>query len=614
MQDKEDRQGGGNARRGSGKVTAGHGRSRRSDAKRGGAKRPRADADEKRRRQNASDNLVGARTSASVARQRRTGDAPRKANVSDEVMRPSGASGGRPPAPTGQSEKTSRLEDQAGQAPEPADRSDGTEIDTSAQLREGPPAVRIRDRSWLSEKMAHSTRLRLWLQSSALDFALVLVVSVALVYTISYGFYSAETYRSNTFLVTGLIAPLLMALFAGSWSKRAVAVSAIACALLSGAYIAAAFALSSDQALFGPDGVNDSPGNYTIFAMVLCITTIVTYLLSRRTVGLVFLLVFGVVSCGLVQFLWREWITDLSGIPAFIAVFLGIGMLFIYQCYKQSVYSANRAKRTSFLGAFAYSALIGLVCVAVGAGVFACVEAIAPGTISFKPFESHVSPPVDEMANTYEKMDEENDEETDQTNDEEQLTSDRDEGGQDSGVGGFGFFENTLIQGVAQGLAGYNPDDPEQDYENIAYQVLAWELMITALLVLLIVLAVVLLWRYRRTLRLKRIEKESPSYQAWYLYTFLLERFRRLKLAKPEHLTPLEFAVGFSKPMLPFTRGTNGTDFVDVSIAYQDAAMGGVPPTEAQLGQMKDYYKAFFKNARSYVGLPKWIVWKFWRI
>ena len=148
---------------------------------------------------------------------------------------------------------------------------------------EGVGSTRVRDRRRLSEKMGKSTRMRLWLQSSALDFLLVLVVSVALVYTVSYGFYSAEAYRGNVLLLAGLCLPLLLVLFAGSWSKRAVLFSALGALALSCVYIGAATALSPDPALFAEGGVNDAAGNYTIFAIVLCVTTILTYLLSRRT-------------------------------------------------------------------------------------------------------------------------------------------------------------------------------------------------------------------------------------------------------------------------------------------------------------------------------------------
>ena len=527
------------------------------------------------------------------------------------------ASGGRPSGGQAGGKKPSAKKSADGKTTGVGNRDAGGGSGNGTSKRRSETvagAVLVRDRRRLSEKMGRSTRLKLWLQSSALDFLLVLVVCVSLSYSVSYGFYSAEAHRGNVLLLGGMAVPLLLALFAGSWSKRMVPVSAAAAVLISGAYIAIATALSPDPSFFAGGHVNDVADNYTTFAVVVCATTVLSYLLSRRTAGLVFLLVFGVVACGLVQFQWSEWITDLSGMTAFFAMFLGVGMLFVYQCYKQSVYSANRVKRTSFTGAFAYSAIICILCVAAGAGLFAGISSIAPDTQEFKPFTSNVSPPVDENSNSYQRTSKESDEMSNQTNDDQQKTHDTAEGGRDSGAGGFGLFAGSFIQSAASAMAGFDPDDPDQNVDNIAYLILTWELIIVGVLLALLVLAIVLLWRYRRTWRLKRIARESGGYQAWYLYTFLVERFRRLRLAKPVHLTPLEFAVGFSKPMLPFTRGTGGVDFVDVSSTYQNAAFGSEAPTDEELEQLRRYYKAFFKNARQYVGFPKWVLWKFWRV
>lgn len=591
--------------RGTGKVTAGHGRApHRGAGGRGGGARRAATGPAAQRGSASGEESPRSRVDAN----RSGGDpsaAPLRGFAQDD-----GRETRREAAVSRAANEDSAQETAGRVSAETGVTEEGAEL----HAVEGMKSTRVRDRRRLSEKMGQSTRMRLWLQSSALDFLLVLVVSVALVYTVSYGFYSAEAYRGNILLLAVLIAPLLLVLFAGSWSKRAVPLSALGVVVLSAAYIGVATAVSPDPALFTDGGVNDVAGNYTIFALVLCVTTVVTYLLSRRTVGLVFLLILGVLACGIVQFLWREWIPDLNGVASFIAVFLGMGMLFVYQCYRQSVYSANRVKKTSFSGAFAYSALIGIVCIAVGAGVFGAVGAIAPDTFEFRPFESHVSPPVDELAQSYEDLDSKSDDKSDDADEDERQTNKADTGGDETRSGGLGLLEGSFIQHAAQQMAGYDPSNPDSQIDNIAYLILTWELLILVALVALVVLGFVLFWRYRRTLRLKRIADKSHAYQAWYLYTFLIERLRRLKLAKPDNLTPLEFAVGFSKPMLPFTRGTDGIDFVDVSSIYQDAVFGGVQPTIEELDCLKRYYKTFFKNARQYVGLPKWVLWKFWRM
>ena len=478
-------------------------------------------------------------------------------------------------------------------------------------------STRVRDRARLSERIGHSTRLRLFIESSIPDFILVVIVSTALTFTLSYGFYSAWDYRGNIALITVISIFMSLALFLGSWSKKALAPSALAAVIVAGVVVGGAIA-SSPEPMFS-DGLNDVSGNYGIFALLAVVVPVVTFLLSRRTVTLVFLLAFAVISCGTIQFLYRDWMTDQPGIPATIVVMIGIGMMFVYQCYKQSIYSANRLKRTSFAGAFAFSALTGVVCVLVGALVFyGLIQAAGLTTPEIKFFEEYVSPPTVEVDSNYQEKDDEGDETTDETNDEEEETSQEGEGGdsdqQDSSV--LGFLDQTIMADAARAIVGLTQQQSDDDTgaEDIQYLIIVWTLIITILLIVLLALSIILFQRYRRTLRLKRIEKRSNAYQVWYLYTFLLGRFRRLRIRKPAQLTPLEFAVGFSKAMLPFTRETGGVDFVEVSSLYQDVVFGDCQPTDEELARVKDYYRAFFKNARQYVGWPKWLLYKYWRI
>ena len=87
------------------------------------------------------------------------------------------------------------------------------------------------------------SRLRLFLRAAVGDFTLVLVASVGLVLTVSFGFESAPVLRGNTFVITLAALPLLCILYAGAWSKRAAAFSAVGvvlyCVIVLGACVAA---------------------------------------------------------------------------------------------------------------------------------------------------------------------------------------------------------------------------------------------------------------------------------------------------------------------------------------------------------------------------------------
>lgn len=157
-------------------------------------------------------------------------------------------------------------------------------------------------------------RLAGFLKASALDFVLVLFVSVALVMTVSFAFNSAPDYRGNAVLVALLCLPMLLILFAGSWSRRAVLPSAIAAIVYAVLLMLAAMTLTTSAgiALFVDGQLNDVAGNLIVFASVVIVVPVLVYLLSRRTVGLVFLLIAGVLSCCWVQFLYRDWANSMG--------------------------------------------------------------------------------------------------------------------------------------------------------------------------------------------------------------------------------------------------------------------------------------------------------------
>lgn len=470
----------------------------------------------------------------------------------------------------------------------------------------------------LSERIDHRTRLALFLKSSAFDFLLVLIVSVALTFTVSYGFESAAGYRGNVVLIVGITVPLLLALFLGSWSKRALVPSVVITVVLAVIIVAGAMVLMSPEVgLFTDAGaINDVEGNYVPFAIVAVVVPVIVYLLSRRTAGLVFLLILGVMACGVIQFLYRDWLSDQPGLPAAVGVLLGIAMLFVYQGYKQSVYSAKRVKRTSFFGAFGFSALVGMVCVAVGLAVFyGAVANLDLGTPVIKPFESYVARPTQENAGAYEKQDVYGDDTTDDTDDDMDETNQNAEGGDSESndaqenAGPISTIGNFIKQ-----ITGQDSSHEDEDNESISYLILNLVMPIVITLLVLLCVGIIVFWHYRRKMRLKRIDAYPPQYRVWYLYTFLLERLRRLKIVKPDHLTPLEFAIGFEQTLAPFTRDTGGVDFAGVTGVYMDACYGGGTVSLEDYERVVSYYRAFFKNARRHVGWPKWVLWKFWRI
>ncbi len=521
-------------------------------------------------------------------------------------------------------------EDRVKAQSKPSDKTEAKAAEAKAVEAKAAEAKAARaernDAARLSDKIAPKTRLRLFLESSLFDFIMVLMVSVSLTFTVSYAFYSAGDYRGNVALLIAITAPLLIALFLGGWSKKALIPSAIITALIAAVIIGVAAAFTpSDIPMFTQSQkvlgvllvaptrvVNDVDENYVIFAMIAVVIPVLVFLLSRRTAGLVILMAGCVIATGTVQFLYRDWMESEPWLPAFVCMLLGVGMLFVYQCYRQSVYSAKRLKRTTFLGAFVFSTLVGAVCVLFGLGVFyGVLDSMGIETPELKFFQNYVSAPISEHEGVYTDFAVIGDDTTSETNDNDPEETNDDAEGEGQASEGLLAQISGLLSQISK---AFDFDASEAESNQINYLIIRLATIIITILLILLIVGIILGRRAMRERRLKKIENASSAYRMWYLYTFFLERLRRMKIRKPAYLTPLEFALGFRKTMQPFTRNTGGVDFVEVTILYMDVCYGDKPLDSKDYERVKSYYRAFFKNAREYVGWPKWVLWKFWRI
>lgn len=453
----------------------------------------------------------------------------------------------------------------------------------------------------------------LFLRASAFDYLLVLVVSSALVFTVSYGFNSAPDLRGNVGFIAGACAVLLVPLYAGGWSKRAVLISAVAYVVLGVAVVAFVSSLSPTPAdLFADGQVNDVENNFAVFGMVLVVIPPIVYLLSRRTWGVAALFFGGVLACGAIQFLYRDWISSQPGTVAALVAYAGTGALFMVQGYREGVMKSRIVKRTSFFGAFAFGVVGALVCIGVGVSVFfGVVSGLGLTTVDAKPFEDYYSRPVVEYDGTYKQQQVYDpnlgtsnlSDEVDTTNDDEAgANSDQ----QTESGGGF-----TFVSAVIDTL---NLDDWSETFDSVRYSLPPSLIALLWTLPFLVIALIVYLRYRRRAQRLKKIEAYPLPERIMLLYNYFMRGFKRMKVEKPAAATPLEFALSSSGELAGFARNRSNADLLGITLIYQRAAYGAGNVSEEDYAYVRDYYQAFFKNAHARMGHPRWVFHGYWRI
>ena len=478
-----------------------------------------------------------------------------------------------------------------------------------------------------------SRRLSLFLRASVFDYVLVLVVSAALVFTVSYGFNSAPDLRGNIAFIDVACAVLLVPLYAGGWSKRAIPFAAVAYVVLAVVVVVVVSALSSGTAELFVDGqVNDVAENYAVFGMVLVAVPPMVYLLSRRTWGVALLLFAGVLACGVIQFLYRDWVATQPGTIAAIAVYAGIGALFMVQGYRQGVLKSRIVKRTSFAGAFAFGVLSSVVCLGLGALVyFGVIAGMGLSTVGAKPFADYFSRPVVEYRGTYQQepiydpnvgtstLSEDREETKDwqlgnaeappdsEQGEEGEGNQDSDPGSQQSQQGG-GFI---VVSAVAQVL---DQDQWSEMFDAIRFELPPSLVALLALIPVLLVAAIVYLRYYQRFRRLKKIEEHPLPERVALLYNFFMRGFERLKVEKPATATPIELALSSAGELAGFMRNDSQADLLGVTLIYQRAVYGAGNVSREDYEYVRDYCLSFFRNAHLRMGHPRWAFGGFWRI
>lgn len=451
----------------------------------------------------------------------------------------------------------------------------------------------------------------LFLRSTLFDFFIVWVTASALVSTASFAFESAAGIRGIFPLIMALTLPLLLVMYAGSWSKRTVAPAAVVVVVVSGIMVAAGMAFSSPEVLYGEGGMVDDPDNYLIFALVLIAVTVLTFLLSRRTLGSAVLFVLGIAVCCMVQFLYRDWMAENNGLPITLVVFVGTGMIFVYQTYRASLLQAARAKKATFAGAFLFSGGLAAICVFGALGLFTLlIQPLGLTTPDVRPFQEIFAQPVVEYSGVYASEEIESDDLlSDDTNDEEDDANQDSEGSQDDNDE----HENAPLAGLQRMVAAFNPNSFLQQFDPHTFAIMRTTALVLLVLAVVAVVAGVAARRALRAYRLRKMEPLPRENQVLALYDFFVLRFKRLGLGKTSSATPMEYALTSEDQTELFSSNERGVSFVRVTDIYQSTCYGGEEVSDDDYEDVLSFYRSFFANARKQVGSLKWL-WKFWRI
>lgn len=448
--------------------------------------------------------------------------------------------------------------------------------------------------------------VKAYLKLALFEYLAATVLSTGLVTVLLQGFYVAPELQGNALLIGACCALLLALLYLAGYSRRALLPGALAYLLAAAAGIAVALLTSQGASI-----VADVEENHLSFAVCTVLVPAAVYLLSRRRLGFLFLLLFALFACGYVQFVFHAELLAPS-----LAAFLAAAALFVYRGFVESVYAADSVGELRAGAPAAASALLPAACLGLGVLVFALLIApLEPGHLSVKLFTEYRSFETVEVSNpvVYHKV--ENTELSTQT-----ITDEEVYGSIPYEVDGSGFSEGSLTEfrdnavEYAGQVESFSFDAQTAELESMTFANAPWMVLGTLAALLLALLAAVAVRKLLRRRWDARTAALPPAAQAQELYARFLRDLGALGLGKPASQTPAEFAAAAGPAMDAFAGEGGAQRWQQVTGAHAAACFGAGEPAAAQLEACWAFRRAFFANALRSAGRGRYCLKLFWRM
>ena len=440
------------------------------------------------------------------------------------------------------------------------------------------------------------------------DYVLCVVASTALAFTLCSGFYATQPFQdfAGTALVAGICAFVTLALFAVSRTSRSALIGGPLLAVALVGAVAASLALSTVGS-----ALDDVPGNYLYFSLVVLLSVVLVYVLSRWRGTAIALIVVGVFACAAVEYLY--WYGHFVAFAVFLVAAAG---LYAYRTYQRSLL-ASSSEHLAFGSVTAFGVVLALASVMVGIGVFAvAIAPFDPPNLVLKLSINEVRAQEREVKGVASTDDApaENQYSMNLSNEIIYSSDVNDElyNQLDDGRVGKGTASTVQVRNSKVDLGSLNHE--EQGAEDaLSMDWPNWWWLVVLVSILLLIAGVILIRKYIRRRRYKKLASGSNEEAAESLYRFFLSRFERLKMPLPGSMTLAEYAANNAATFEKFGSSAATPAFGDLTRVYSASVFGGCSVSDEELGLFKKYYRVFYRNARRYVGRLRYL-WTYFRV
>lgn len=414
------------------------------------------------------------------------------------------------------------------------------------------------------------------------------------------GFYIPDSQADNAVQTFLLLLVLNAALILFSYNKRSILIGFFAFIAAAAVYVCWLVSIGEIALAF-----LDTVRNPYMYYMVCVGIGILAYLLSATRRGTFVLLLFGILLCSTIHYLYHD-----KQYIYLIGFLISCMASWILKNYHDSVLD-SRTKKVSFQGTF----LVALVCcaLAVGAGCgiyYAVVKPIGPPVQKLALFDKKVSTKVIDVTGLA-KTDGiiQQQKQTGQSDVKQKAATD----GKNTG----GSSNTAKKDGTTNGNVKNADTVVDKSIQNkapvkakpISYILPKPNWILTAILIAAVVALILFLKNYSHKLWLKRIRKETREEQISRMYHLFLKKFRQLKLKKNKEETPLEYASRQEEHLAAFAMGE--TDMYWVTDVFVQTSYGQQEVDEQDYQRYVSFYHNLFKRIRNYLGPVRFLIFFF---
>lgn len=410
------------------------------------------------------------------------------------------------------------------------------------------------------------------------DILLCTCMGTAIATSVFGGFLIGEEQADAYVRTFVLVLVLEVLLFAAGYSKKTILRGLLL--FLAGIVVFFVYAFARS----GTSVFADDASNPFLYYILLFLSALGIFLISRKGAGAFILYAAGSILIGFIEYLYS------TNRIACLLVYLIAGLaMILYRNYTDNV-RQTKTRRFARGGIIVVSLCVCLLSAAIGAGAYYGIAArLDPPAVVIKIFTKHMSLEEIEQAGI-------TDYETEQvyvaysgTPQEEEETP-----------------EDSNQENVQQAQTQTRYEEQDDESVRVIRYPLAVPLWV--LLVILVAAAVFVLYFLRWFLRrrwYKKLREKDAGQQVLCLYHFFLRDFGRMDIGKSIQETPSEY-VRRAQPQLKFFKSEE-TDFEELTQIYICAGYGSELPDAAQLSKFHSFYAGFYAQCRRYIGNVRYL-------